>query len=72
MKYGRQVVTSGLRVKAVWAGEYTSLLIQGPGGQIIFRGAIIFSMWSKIKEALDSLVGADYGNQTNLDEISDA
>lgn len=72
MRRGRQYVAGGLRVKAAWAGEYTSLLLQGPGGQTIFRGAIIFAMWPKIKAALDSLAVADHGDQTNLEEVSDA
>lgn len=54
----RQIVAGGLRVKAVWAGEYTSLLVQGAGGKTVFRGALSFGLWPEIKMALDSLAGA--------------
>lgn len=72
MKGVRQVVTGGLRVKARRSGDYSSLLIQGEGGRVIFRGAIIFAMWPKIKAALDRLIGADHGSETNFEEAPDA
>lgn len=63
----RQIVAGGLRVKATWAGEYTSLLLQGAGGQTVFRGALMFSLWPKIKAALDSLAEEQPYSKTDFE-----
>ena len=64
MKGVEQFVTAGLRVKATWAGEFTSLIIKNSGGQTVFRGAINFALWPLMKEALDGLGAAENGSKT--------
>jgi hypothetical protein len=56
----REFIIAGLRIKAIRHGQFTSLLIQDAGGETVFRGAIIFRFWPKIKAALDS-VGQVHG-----------
>lgn len=48
-------LVGGLRLKTRWAGEQTKVMIKGPAGQVVFRGTMNLSFWSKIKVALDSL-----------------
>lgn len=54
-------LAGGLRLKTKWAGKQTKLVIKDQAGQVVFRGTINLSFWSKIKVALDSLGKTESG-----------
>jgi hypothetical protein len=51
----KEFIISGLKIKAIQFGEYTSLIVQDARGKTFFRGAVIPQCWPKIKAAFDRL-----------------